>query len=195
MDATRTPLSGSHRDRVVLAAIDLVNALAPGHAHGHVFAPGLSPVDVTNTANAAFAGFSDSQSEFEPRHAQESLDLALSLQRIFFALGSERVPEAIALLNMMLGKYPSALHLSVDEPWSLHYHDHTLPAHAGWSTGCAAALASFVSSGHWAYLGTCEAIACDRVFLDSTRNTSRRFCSVRCQNREKVRAFRRRLEY
>lgn len=192
MDSTRTPLSGSHRDRVVIATIDLVNALAPGSAHGHLFIPKLSPAEVASTASAAFTGFSDSQTGFEPRYAAETLTLAESLHRVFLALGAGRVTEAFPLLNAMLREHPSALHLSVDEPWSLHYHDHTLPAHAGWSTGCAAALGSFISSGHWHYLGTCDAVACDRVFLDVTRNTSRRFCSVRCQNREKVRAYRRR---
>ncbi|MFU8945413.1 CGNR zinc finger domain-containing protein [Mycetocola zhadangensis] len=193
MDTTRTQLSGSHRDRVVVAAIELVNALAPGSAHGHQFVPELSPTDVAAAANAAFNGFSDSQADFSPAYARETLALAASLQRIFLALAAGEVTGAVPLLNAMLREHPSALHLSQDEPWSLHYHDHTLPAHAGWSTGCAAALSSFISSGHWNYLGSCHAVACDRIFLDVTRNTSRRFCSVRCQNREKVRAYRQRL--
>lgn len=193
MDATRTPLSGSHRDRVVVAAIELVNALAPGSAYGHEFAPQLTPVEVAATASSAFTGFSDSQSDFVSEYARETLALAASLHGIFVALGEDRATDAVPLLNAILREHPSSLHLSLEEPWSLHYHDHTLPAHAGWSTGCAAALGSFISSGHWHYLGSCDAVACDRVFLDITRNTSRRFCSVRCQNREKVRAFRGRL--
>jgi predicted RNA-binding Zn ribbon-like protein len=178
---------------MVVAAIELVNALAPGSAHGHQFVPELSPVEVAAAANSAFDGFSDSQADFHPAYARETLGLAVSLQRIFFALGAGQVTNAVPLLNTMLREHPSALHLSQDEPWSLHYHDHTLPAHAGWSTGCAAALSSFISSGHWNYLGSCHAVACDRIFLDVTRNTSRRFCSVGCQNREKVRAYRQRL--
>lgn len=193
MDVTRTPLSGSHRDRVVIAAVELVNALAPGSAYGHEFVPALSPVEVAATANAAFIGFSDSYARFEPGNAPATLALAVGLHRVFVALGANRVADAVSMLNTMLKKHQSALHLSPKEPWSLHYHDHSLPAPAGWGTGCAAALGSFVSSGHWHYLGSCEAAVCDRIFLDTTRNTSRRFCSVRCQNREKVRAFRERL--
>jgi predicted RNA-binding Zn ribbon-like protein len=176
-----------------MAAIELVNELAPGSAHGHSFEPELSPAEVAHVANSAFADFAESQIGFEPQHARETLALAISLHHIFLALGADRVTDAIPLLNTMLQQHPSALHLSLDEPWSFHYHDHTLPAPAGWSTGCAAALGSFISSGHWHYLGSCDAVACDRVYLDVTRNTSRRFCSVRCQNREKVRAFRQRL--
>jgi predicted RNA-binding Zn ribbon-like protein len=193
MDTTRTPLSGSHRDRMVIAAIELVNSIAPGSAHGHQFEPELSPADIAAAANSAFDGFSDSQADFDAAHSRQTLALAISLHRVFLALGAGRVTDAVPLLNTMLREHPSALHLSQDEPWSLHYHDHTLPAHAGWSTGCAAALSSFISSGPWNYLGSCQAAACDRIFLDVTRNTSRRFCSVRCQNREKVRAYRQRL--
>jgi predicted RNA-binding Zn ribbon-like protein len=41
-------------------------------------------------------------------------------------------------------------------------------------------------------LGTCDSDDCDRVFLDESKNGSRRFCSTTCQNRVKPAAFRRR---
>ena len=39
-------------------------------------------------------------------------------------------------------------------------------------------------------LGTCASTDCDRVFLDGSKNASRRFCSTTCQNRVKATAFR-----
>jgi predicted RNA-binding Zn ribbon-like protein len=42
-------------------------------------------------------------------------------------------------------------------------------------------------------LGICTAPACDRVFVDASRNGTRRYCSTSCQNRVKTAAFRARL--
>jgi CGNR zinc finger len=41
-------------------------------------------------------------------------------------------------------------------------------------------------------LGTCDARGCCDVFVDTSPGARRRFCSVTCQNRERVAAFRRR---
>jgi predicted RNA-binding Zn ribbon-like protein len=39
-------------------------------------------------------------------------------------------------------------------------------------------------------LGVCTADRCDRVYVDTSRNGTRRFCSTACQNRIKAAAFR-----
>ena len=39
-------------------------------------------------------------------------------------------------------------------------------------------------------LGVCDAARCDRVYVDTSRNGARRFCSTACQNRTKAAAFR-----
>lgn len=41
-------------------------------------------------------------------------------------------------------------------------------------------------------LGTCASARCGDVFADASPGAHRRFCSVTCQNRERVAAFRRR---
>ena len=41
-------------------------------------------------------------------------------------------------------------------------------------------------------LGTCTSARCGDVFVDASPGAHRRFCSVTCQNRERVAAFRRR---
>jgi predicted RNA-binding Zn ribbon-like protein len=41
-------------------------------------------------------------------------------------------------------------------------------------------------------LGTCGASGCGDVFVDASPGAHRRFCSITCQNRERVAAFRRR---
>ena len=39
-------------------------------------------------------------------------------------------------------------------------------------------------------LGVCTAPRCDRVYVDTSRNGTRRYCSTSCQNRVKTAAFR-----
>jgi predicted RNA-binding Zn ribbon-like protein len=39
-------------------------------------------------------------------------------------------------------------------------------------------------------IGVCAAPACDRVYVDNSRNNQKRFCSTTCQNRVKTAAFR-----
>jgi len=41
-------------------------------------------------------------------------------------------------------------------------------------------------------LGVCTAPRCDRVYVDTSRNGTRRFCSTACQNRVKAAVFRER---
>ena len=41
-------------------------------------------------------------------------------------------------------------------------------------------------------LGTCASVRCGDAFADASPGAHRRFCSVTCQNRERVAAFRRR---
>jgi predicted RNA-binding Zn ribbon-like protein len=54
----------------------------------------------------------------------------------------------------------------------------------------AVALATVLGSEYGDRLGVCEAPACDRVFVDVSRNGPRRFCSTACQNRVKAAAHR-----
>jgi hypothetical protein len=56
----------------------------------------------------------------------------------------------------------------------------------------AVALRAQLAEHDPARLGTCVAGGCADVFVDASPGAHRRFCSVTCQNRERVAAFRRR---
>lgn len=77
-----------------------------------------------------------------------------------------------------------------DQGWNLHFHgaDDTLAN--GWAAGCASGLALALGSDLAGRLGVCAAPACDRVFVDVSRNAQRRFCSPQCQSRVKAAAHR-----
>jgi len=47
-----------------------------------------------------------------------------------------------------------------------------------------------VGTGQADRIGTCSAAACDRAYVDVSRNGTKRFCSTACQNRAKTAAFR-----
>ena len=59
-----------------------------------------------------------------------------------------------------------------------------------WAGPMATGLAIVLGNAAIDRLGLCNAPACDRVYIDVSRNGTRRFCSTACQNRVKAAAFR-----
>jgi predicted RNA-binding Zn ribbon-like protein len=59
-----------------------------------------------------------------------------------------------------------------------------------WTAICAEAIARLIGTGQAGRLGICNAVDCGRAFLDQSKNASRRFCTITCQNRTKAAAFR-----
>ena len=182
--------SGSHRDRLVFAAIALTTRLADGWSRGAAYRAPDDPVVCAATANETCERFYRKQTAFLPDQADELKLLMNRLHRVFLDLAADDVPAAVPQINTMLAEHPAALHLSDEPPYSLHYQDHAMPAVQGWQVGCCAALASWVSSQSTQYIRSCAALRCDRVFFDDTRNGTKRFCSPQCHSREKVRAYR-----
>ena len=66
-------------------------------------------------------------------------------------------------------------------------------AEHGWAAGCATGLAVVLGGSRYDRLGVCTGPRCDRVYVDTSRNGTRRYCSTSCQNRVKTAAFRARL--
>lgn len=77
-----------------------------------------------------------------------------------------------------------------DDGWSLHFHGADDTIAIGWAAGCASGLALAIGSDLAGRLGVCAAPACDRVYVDTSKNGRRRFCSTRCQSRVKAAAHR-----
>ena len=76
--------------------------------------------------------------------------------------------------------------------WRLHHHPVDATLVPMYTAICAGGMARMIGAGQGERLGTCEATDCDRVFIDVSKNASRRFCSTTCQNRVKAAAFRHR---
>jgi predicted RNA-binding Zn ribbon-like protein len=182
----------SHTDAVIRVAVELVNLLTPGELRGR---PYLPPGGDTRTAavGAVLAGAGGREATQE--EAAELCFVAAELRGAFEAVGAGKVDEAARQVNAMLmrtGARPE-LERHDGEPWHLHFHaaDRSLPS--GWAAGCATGLAVVLGSDLHDRLGVCTAPRCDRVYVDTSRNGTRRYCSTSCQNRVKTAAFRARL--
>jgi len=180
---------GSHADRVVTLAVALVNELTGGQVRGRPV-PRIGPTDLQSRARALLA---------LPITAQETDELtrlAARLRPVFAAVEDGDVERAAGEVNGLLEAYRPLPYLARDEgqggaaAWQLHFHSAGGGTEARWGAGCATALAAVLASDSWRRLGVCSAPVCDRVFVDLSRNGSRRFCSAACQNRTKAAALR-----
>lgn len=174
----------------VLAAVALVNELTPGQTRGR---PMPAPIDTLAAGARALAIDPESAGALTARDAVELSTLAARLRNVFVSLQNADVDKAAALINNLLSMSPANPILAKEgDRWHMHHHPTDVGLAAQWTAICATGLARMLGIGHHDRLGVCEAHGCDRVFADTSKNGSRRFCSTTCQNRIKATAFRRR---
>ena len=180
----------SHVTAVTTAAIVLVNARTPGFDGTQAVTPATGPA-----AREAVAGALVSQGRPTPVTAAqlEQFDaLAPDLRAVFEAADAGDLGHAAGLINDLLERTGARPRLDrfPDGQWSLHFHGPDDSVVLGWSAGIASALAVIVGSDWGGRLGVCAADPCDRVYLDESKNGTRRYCSTRCQSRVKAAAHR-----
>jgi predicted RNA-binding Zn ribbon-like protein len=181
----------SHVDAVVTVAVELVNALTPGEAHGRSYLPPDGQELAALATTALQAGRPDTR-DVSVDEAAELADFGWALRLVFADVGAGRLDQAAGQVNGLLadtGARPM-LDKHDDEPWHLHFHGATDSLVTGWAAGCATGLAVVLGSDLHGRLGVCTADRCDRVYVDTSKNGTRRFCSTTCQNRVKAAAFR-----
>lgn len=182
-----------HTSDVVAAAVALVNALTPGHAHGRPW----PPPEHDRLAAAEEALALDARSHrrpVPPGELDELADQAHGLRRVFELVDEDGLDPACKHANAMLEQSRAVPVLSRHdgEPWHLHFHAVDAPFARAWAAAMVTALAVVLGNGFGERLGVCSAANCDRVYVDTSRNGTRRFCSTTCQNRVKTAAFRER---
>jgi predicted RNA-binding Zn ribbon-like protein len=186
---------GSHYDTPVRLAATLVNALTPGEAGGRRYstpqghAQLRAVTDALSTVNADPTSVTSADVERLAAHA-------IILRAVFTAVAADDLDGACHHVNELLDhtKAQARLVRHDGQPWHLHYHG-TAGGTAGvWAGTCASGLAIVLGSDARHRLGVCTAPGCDRVYVDTSHNGSRRFCSVTCQNRVKTAAYRARAQ-
>ncbi|MFL6077400.1 MAG: CGNR zinc finger domain-containing protein [Mycobacteriales bacterium] len=183
----------SHLDAIVSASVELVNRLTPGEARGRTFtAPTEPAAQATAVVAALTAAGRRPRVPISDKDGAEFAEFAARLREVFAAVARDDVNAAAVQINWMLadtGARPQ-LDRHDGEPWHLHFHGRDESAAVGWAAGCATGLAVVLGSEGYGRLGVCTAPRCDRVYVDTSRNGTRRFCSTACQNRVKAAAFR-----
>jgi len=185
----------SHVFSVLAAAVQLVNRLTAGQFGGVDYAAPEGAAQVEATADALSAD-GRPRPDVTPADAKQLAEVATRMRAVFEAVHRSEIDQAAAEVNALLLDTNARPQLdnSGELGWSLHFHgaDDTLAN--GWSAGCAAGLALALGSDLAGRLGVCAAPLCDRVFVDASRNSQRRFCSPQCQSRVKAAAHRARQQ-
>jgi predicted RNA-binding Zn ribbon-like protein len=179
-------------DVVIRVAVQLVNLLTAGEDRGRHYLP---PEGDERTAAVGAMLRSAGGREATWEEAAELCFVAAELRGVFEAVSAGVVDDAARQVNALLlrtGARPE-LERHDGQSWHLHFHaaDNSLPD--GWAAGCATGLAVVLGGELYDRLGVCTAPRCDRVYVDTSRNGTRRYCSTSCQNRVKTAAFRARL--
>lgn len=99
---------------------------------------------------------------------------------------------AAKILNEMLaGSGAQPVLTNHDGPWHLHYTPSGSPLAPRIAAEAAMALSVIIAEGGFDRLHSCGADDCVDVFVDRSRNRSRRYCSANsCGNRASVAAYR-----
>ncbi|PZS15112.1 MAG: hypothetical protein DLM57_13310 [Pseudonocardiales bacterium] len=186
---------GSHTDSVVAVAAVLVNVATPGERQGRPY-PAPSGRDlVIGVRGALQAGNRLPTSAPAASHMPAFVELAHSVRPVFEAVDVGRIDDAAIIVNDLLSRYAPSPYLDRhdQQPWHLHFHGRNAADRSGWGGGVSVGLAAVLGSEYADRLGVCRAPSCDRVFVDVSRNGTRRFCSTACQNRVKATAHRARV--
>jgi predicted RNA-binding Zn ribbon-like protein len=120
---------------------------------------------------------------------EQTRSLRSQLRKIWTAPSLE---ESIRLLNPLLEKVSVGVQVTHDSGESTHLEFKVQPTNLVSRLGaeCALGIAAAVQHHGLERLRACAAEPCRDVFIDTSRNKSRRFCSDRCANRYNIAAFR-----
>lgn len=131
----------------------------------------------------------------EHRFSDEDLALAVAVRDALRSLigansGHPMDPAARALLNDVAGRADLTVRFDDDRSASMAVAADGIVGSLG---RILATVHRTMATGTWERLRLCERDACRWAFYDTSRNRSRRWCSMEvCGNREKGAAFRRR---
>ncbi len=113
--------------------------------------------------------------------------------KVIFDLGAaHRDDEAVAALNALLETHPMQPRISGHDAgdWHMHVAGRGSSATSEFLAGAVWGLAVWLCEYGSARFGVCADDRCGNVYLDTSSNCCRRFCSERCATRSHVAAHR-----
>lgn len=127
-------------------------------------------------------------------HDQREVDEVRATRDLLPRLWRVQTDDAVEIINQMLSEARAMPYLFRHDglDWHLHATAPDAPLAERIRVEIALALVDVIRSGEQQRLRVCEADDCEGLFVDLSRNGSKRFCSVRCGNRMNMIAFRER---
>lgn len=180
----------SHTLGVLEVGIALVNVAVPGERRGRPYPPAADGAELRERLDSVVSatfGY-----HLPPEDAPVLARAAEQLRQAFGAVADNNMDAAATQINAMITEYgarPTLIRRG-SQPWHLHFHAPDAAPGAGIAAACTVGVAYVLGSEHADRIGVCSADNCDRVYFDTSRNGTKRFCSTACQNRSKTAAFR-----
>lgn len=140
---------------------------------------------------AHLAGRTWLHDQVTPRDVRVLRTFCTRLRAVFEASDAGRVADVVAGLNELLAEHPVTPMIS-DHDGVLHLHvaDRTASVADLLVGEALMGLATLVCDLGPSRLGVCSAAPCRAVYVDTSPNQSRRYCSERCSSRANVAAYR-----
>ncbi|MGY1856629.1 CGNR zinc finger domain-containing protein [Modestobacter sp. SYSU DS0290] len=158
-------------------AIDLANAALEDPAGVQVFLAGHDEWFTDGTVL-----------DLTPDEATEVARASGLVREVALADSEPSVKERLNALLTLASPRPYAT--DHDGELHLHYARPDAGAVEQLTTTVAMGLSQVVVQHGWRRLGVCSAEGCDDVYVDTSRNASRRYCSNTCASRSTVAAYR-----
>jgi predicted RNA-binding Zn ribbon-like protein len=114
------------------------------------------------------------------------------LRPVFEASNEDDEQAVVSQLNALLAKHPVTPYIAGHEPgkWHMHVADRSSSVAQLLIAESLMGLSTLVCDLGATRLGVCRAHPCTDVFVDTSPNQSRRYCSDRCSSRANVAASR-----
>lgn len=148
-----------------------------------------SAADVDSFIQGELGHWDDVPTGVNERHLHEARALRSRLRAVWDSGSPE---DAAASINAILDTVAAQPRVSVHGAAAPHLHFEPDTADPVQWAGAVAAMGLGVAliEGGWERFGTCSSTSCDDVFIDTSKNRSRRHCSETCTTRESVAAYR-----
>lgn len=173
-----------YKDASVLAA-DLVNTL--GSVRGHEYLPDLETLRRFLVDHDV-----EPPGDLDERDLEDLRVLRARLKEIFFAEDEEEMARS---LNVLLDDYQARPQLAGGPGgWRLVHASGGCSLAQSMATAAGVALSELLMESGRSRIGFCSADDCLDVFVDTSRNKSRRYCHESCSSRQNVKAFRARQQ-
>ncbi len=169
----------------VAVAVNLTNTFDVATGEDKLRTPG----DVVAFIEAELGEWGDTPADLTDKDLHATRALRSRLREVWEAPTAE---QAAAAINEILEAVSARPRISVhgDTPAHLHFEPESGDPVMDLGAVAAMGLSVALIEGGWDRFGTCSSAACDDVYIDVSKNRSRRHCSDTCTTRESVAAYR-----